>query len=433
LSNEMTEDKVRALVKEAAGVEAAEIRDAVNALHDDLVKRYGSVDVAKASGENVDFAEREGLTQRKTALGDQKAHWVDGRAKGVKGEQSDFGRMVTDLARAGGNVKAAQAKAEAAGDVRSAELFKELNEHTRQKAQLFSDFGSGGALVPEAVSEDVIDLVYPRASFMELGATLLPMPEGQLTLPYIDSGVTASYIGEAANAPKSEQAYGQLQLNAKKLAVVVPVSNDLLRTPSARVDAYIQKNISNHFRVKMESEFLAGTGASGTPKGLYNWIPTANKFNQGGTAVANKVSDLLKLQRLVVGADIDIDNGGYVMSHRTEYGLKGTLDGNNNFLFLREMEMGMLLGFRYKATSNVADTYSTDKSRVYFASFGHIVIGDTMSVEIKVAPDAAYYDGSAVQSGLSTDVTPIRAIARHDMVPTRRGAEAACLEAVSWA
>jgi HK97 family phage major capsid protein len=48
-------------------------------------------------------------------------------------------------------------------------------------------------------------------------------------VPKITGGSTAGYVGENANITKTQPTTGQITLTFKKLAALVPISNDLLR------------------------------------------------------------------------------------------------------------------------------------------------------------------------------------------------------------
>lgn len=415
-----TPEQIRDFVKEIAGEARAEVMKEADALVASLKEQFGSVNAAKAAGQETDIFVRSGHEDAK-------------RPAAASQGKISIGQYVRFLAQNGGNSQVAAKAARDAGKTDLANLFDKAVEEKRQKAMLYSDFGSGGALVPEDFANDVIGLLYPAESIMGMGVQILPMPNGALTLPFLDTGVTAYYVGETANITPSEQDTGQMQLVAKKLAAVCPVSNDLLRTPSARADQFVQRDLTQRFRARMESAFLNDDGASGKPKGLKNWVISGNTFNQGGTALANKVSDLGKCIRLVQDQNVPILSGGFVLSHRTEWGLKLTLDSLGNFVFLNQMEAGSLMGFQYRATTNVPDNLSGSQSYVLFGSFGHVVVGDTEMLEITVHPDGAYYNGSAVVSGISQDTTPIRGIARHDLGCQYRGKELALIEQVTWA
>lgn len=416
-----TKDLIVQAVKEAAGEVRAEMVKECEKFAETLEKRYGDVKTANALGVQTNFFKHVGADQ-------PRGHSM--RSKG--GENVQVGRFLRVLAGARGNLEAALNYTKQAKDGPMQAMVERVIEN-RQKAMAYADFSAGGALVPEEFSNDVIDLLYPSLALVELGAETLPMPNGNLTIPFLDSGVTAYYVGETQNITPSQQVTGQLQLTAKKLAAIVPISNDLLRTPSARADRFVQNDMLRRLKVRADLAFIRGSGASGEPKGVRNWAQ--NTAAMTGTGVlAEKVADLGYLQRIVQEQNVPQENPGYIFSPRTEWALRNQLDGLGNFVFARQMEAGMLMGVPFKSTTNIPNTLGAGSdSEIIYGAFGHVLIADTENIEVTAHPDGAYYDGAAVQAGVSNDVTPMRAIARHDLGCRYRGKEIAVKTGITWA
>ena len=260
---ELNKDDVQAMIKEAVGETAAEMRQASQDFIKDIEERFGSVEVAKAQGIETNFAQAEGIAPK------------------PKAEKSGalMGRMARALAAAkvDNSVQGAKAiefikdKAHREGDFQLRDAC-ERSMAVREKALVLSEFAGAGALVPEDVANEVIPFIYANLVLEKLGATRVSMPNGNLTMPFSDTSVTASYVGEIQNIPVSEPTFGQLQMTAKKLGVVVPISNDFLRTPSASVDTLVQNDIVNSLSRRAELALLRGEGANGVPKGIRQWI-----------------------------------------------------------------------------------------------------------------------------------------------------------------
>lgn len=411
-----TEKDIYAAIRDVAGEVRAEMAKDAEKLIKSLEEKYGSAAAAKAQGVETNFFAREGI--------DQPAR---------KPETFKAGRFVRALAAARGDIDRALSTAKARGDKETIDLLDRAAA-TRAKAMTLSSFSDGGALVPEEFSAEVIGLLYPMLTISALGAQMVPMPNGNLTLPFLSSGVSAAYIGETQNITPSQQVVGHIQLQAKKLAALVPLSNDLLRSPSARADAFVQADLVRALAVATDVSFLRGSGSAASPKGVRNWADSANVFNQTGTTLQAKVDDLGKCQRVIQEQNVPLDKAGFILSPRTGWGLRNTLDSLGNFVFIRMMEAGMIMGFPFKESTSVPNTLgSGNKSEVIFGAFGHVLIGDTETIEISAHPDGAFHDGSAIVSGISADMTPIRAIARHDLACRYRGKEIARIDEVTWA
>ena len=122
------------------------------------------------------------------------------------------------------------------------------------------------------------------------------------------------------------------------------------------------------------------------------------------------------------------------MTPRTKAGLMRQRDGNGNFVFRDEMLGGTLMGFRYETTTQIPTNLGGpgNQTELYFADFGSLVIAESSSLQVSVYEGGAFNDGTGVVSGISTDQTVLRAIARHDFGARQRGNEISVLTEVDW-
>ncbi len=298
---------------------------------------------------------------------------------------------------------------------------------------------AGGFLVAPEFSAEVIELLRPRSVVRSLNPTTLPMDQGSLSIPKLTGGATAAYTGEGQNIGSSEQTTGMLDLVWKKLAALVPISNDLLRfsTTSPNADAVVRDDIVMALALREDLAFIRGDGLSGTPKGFRNWAPAANILTVNATVnLANITIDLSTLVLALEEANVRMIRPGWMMAPRTKQFLMTIRDGNGNFAFREEMLAGNLWGWPFRTTTqipiNLAVT-GTNESEIYFADFADAVIAEASEIIIDASPNAAYFDSgtSAVVSSFSRDESVIRAISRHDF-GMRHDASVAVLSDVDW-
>lgn len=335
-----------------------------------------------------------------------------------------FARIVRSLAAERGNPRAAaQFASEQFGDERIA------------KALAAGVGSAGGFMVPEEYSADIIELLRPASVVMSLQPTVMPMPRGTLSVPRLATGSSASYIGENTNAPKTEPTFGQLNLTARKLAALVPISNDLIRFSSPAADVVVRDDLVSAMSQAMDLSFIRGDGTLGAPKGLRHWAPSANVIPANATVnLANVTADLGKVILALKNANVRMIRPGWIMAPRTEEYLMTVRDGNGNFAFRDELVAGRLRGYPYRTTTQIPINLaggSNNNSEIYFVDFADAVVGDTMQIMIDVSSEAAYHDGSNVVAAFSLDQTIVRAIAQHDF-GMRHAASAAVLTTVTW-
>lgn len=303
----------------------------------------------------------------------------------------------------------------------------------REKAMGQDDLTAGGALVPPTYSDSIIEELNAKAAVRSLGASTLPIV-GTYSQPFIDTGATSYYVGESQNGTPSALTTGSLNLSEKTLVTLVPLSNQLLRNGGARAESAITQNIVTKMALKEDVTFIRSVGSQAEPMGMLYWANASNKFNSVGATVANITTDLGNCINKLMEFNVNFVNPGWIFAPRTYKALTTARDGNNNLVWAEEMtKLKTLMGYPYRVTTQVPKNLgSGDKSEVYFANFSDLLIGEGQSMMVSVHPDAAYYDGSAVVSGLSRNETTIRVISSHDFGATQRGKEIAVCEAVAW-
>jgi HK97 family phage major capsid protein len=300
---------------------------------------------------------------------------------------------------------------------------------------------AGGFLVEEDFRAELIELLRNQSSVMAMNPRTLPMPNGNLTIPGFDTGSAASYTGENANISTTEPTFREVTLSAKKLAAIVPVSNDLIRFASVDSDQAIRDDLVQAMALRMDLAFLRGDGSSNTPTGLLNLAQGANKFNatdvSGTSDLSQKVqdikNDLGKAELRLLNNNIPMTRPGWIMAPRTAVFLMDLITEQGAKAF-PEMENGQLRGRPYRVSNQVPINLGSspaNESEIYLADFAHVVVGEASQMEVTASETAAYHDGSNVQAAFSKDQTVMRAIARHD-INLRHDASVAVIQAVKW-
>jgi HK97 family phage major capsid protein len=328
-----------------------------------------------------------------------------------------------------------RALAFAKGDVDKAVRFARENIHEEAaRALMAGDEVAGGFLVAPDTSEDIIELLRPMSVFRKLNPRIYPMDGGQLRIRKITGGATGYYTEESSNITKSEQTTGTLELNAKKLAALVPISNDLLRRTRGAADAIVRDDIVLAIDQRGDLAFIRGDGAQNTPMGLRYLAPSANVIAANGTvSLANVTIDLGKLILALEEADVKMVRPGWLMAPRTKHYLMTVRDGNGNFAYRQEMLGGTLDGYPFGVTSQIPKNLGSgsNESELYFADFFDVALGETTNLILDASGDAAYHDGSGVVAAFSKDETVVRAIIEHDL-GMRHDEAVALLTGVKW-
>lgn len=302
------------------------------------------------------------------------------------------------------------------------------------KAALAAQQGAaGGFLVPEELASEVVEFLRPASAVRQLNPITMPMDAGTLRLPKLATGSAAAYVGENVNVATAQPVFGQVVLNAKKLAALVPISMDLVRRVGPTVDTLIRDDLVAAIAQRSDLAFIRGDGTQGTPKGLLNWALSAEQLISNATVnTANTVADLGKMIQALADANVRFIRPGWIMSNRTWRWLYTLLSTTNQFVFKDEMNSGTVFGFPFARTAQIPNNLTPGTgSELYFADFADVAIGETTGILIDVSTEAAYFDGTQVQATFSQDQMVIRAIVEHDL-GLRHNESIAYMSQVLW-
>jgi len=303
---------------------------------------------------------------------------------------------------------------------------------------------AGGYLVAPEMGE-FIQLLGAGAAVRKLGARVIPMPKGQISLPGGATGATASWVGENAAAPSSQPTAKQITMNAKKLMVVVPISNEMLSDASGLCDEWVQGEAERASIRAEDSAFIRGLGSSNSPRGLKYRVNTTAPSNSlhlvhaGAIATpAETLSDLGRMIMCLATHDVPMERCGWIFPPRSEWFMKTMLTANSIRMFA-EMDQGKLLGFPFATTTQIPINLTgggggTDESESYFADFMSCVIGDTGEYVAQTFEGGAYYNTptAAVVSGISNDQTVLVIKRRVDFTSLYDGVDIAYMDQVDW-
>jgi HK97 family phage major capsid protein len=316
------------------------------------------------------------------------------------------GRLIRCLAAARGH------PGEAAGHARKA-----FKDEALAKALEAGDAVGGGFLVPPDYSSDIIELLRPVSRVRSAGPLLLPMPVGTVSIPKVTAATTATYTGEGQNIPISQPGFGMVTLTWRKLTAMVPISNDLIRFATPNADAFVRDDLVRALALREDLAFLRGDGTQNTPKGFLHWAPAANILPANATInLANVTIELGAMLNVLDEANIQMQRPVWFMAPRTKTFLMTQRDGLGNFAWATEMTRGTLMGFPYYTTTQIPTNLGTgtNESELYLVEMTHAILGESERLLIDASTEAAYWDGTQLQSTYSRDQTAIRAIAEHD-------------------
>ncbi len=287
--------------------------------------------------------------------------------------------------------------------------------------------GEGGALIPQDFMADLIELLRAMTAVRGASPMEIGMPMGNLTIPRLAGGSTASYQNELDDISISQERFDDVNFVAKKLTAMVPVSNDLIRRAPIGVEEVVRDDLVQTIARREDLAFLRGDGSDKGPIGMRHLVLPANLITVTAMPATPAPGD--QLTAILAGASaalLALQNGMsrmirpvWIMAPTIARFIATARDQVGGFYFKDEMAQGMFEGYPVRLTQQIPTNLSISTfakgSEIYFCDMADFVIADTYNVVVDASDVAAYNDGTTMVSAFQRDQSLFRVIAEHDV------------------
>lgn len=300
----------------------------------------------------------------------------------------------------------------------------------------------GGYTVPPPEQGEIIDLMRPQEAFMRAGATTIPLPpQGRMSFPRLTDASTAYWVGENTSITQSNQEFGQINLQAKKLGAFVIMPNELLKYSAVAVDGIVKKDMAKSLSLAYDYACFYGNGGATQPKGLTLFTDTNQLVDYAGLTPAPKgvaaagntlrPEDGYRMAGLIEDRNFDVDSFGWIMRPSMANNVLGyradaasPADAAGGFVHALTRLMGDRIpstswcGMPVTKSAVVKNDYTkgsgTSLTEVFGGIWQHWMLAMYGVVELATSTEA----GNAFQN----DQTFVRALMHCDAAPRYEGA-----------
>lgn len=386
------------------------------------------------SGSEVDAANRGGVLR---GIGDNGGPRLTPHGMGEPARPYKKGFHIARLMIGKAWVKQGLSHADAA-----AQMERRFGDKAVAKALNTAGVSTGGALIAQDYVNEIIELLRAKSVIRKLNPEFRDMPRGNLTMPRLASAATASYGGELDAITVSQPGFDAVQLNAKKLTAIVPVTNDLIRRTPANVEQAITDDLVLTTGLREDLAFIMADGSLGTPVGIYNQCAATNKLMiapftaTDNATISGAVVGSSNAMRLTLKQAMSrMIRPAWVMSAVTEFFLRGVRDGVGSFLFKEEMDGGKFDGLPFAVSQQIPTNINTGTSAsptnngayLILADFADIIVADTLAYQLDIFDQATYVIGGVTVSAMQMDQTVFRVIQEHDLAVRHQGSVAVAM------
>lgn len=281
---------------------------------------------------------------------------------------------------------------------KSVEFFSALYSGDKQKLQILSEgtAADGGYLVPEEFANVIIEDVRDK-NIMRQFASVMTTTVDTVHIPGLVSRPKANWRAEKAVKSTSTATFTETVLTPYSLAVIVPLSNELVADAQLGVGGsivnYIAGLMSTSLAEAEELAFWEGDG-SGKPTGVDNY--TVRLFNAGaGATDAQRADNIINAySNTPQGYRY---NGVWVANMGTWSEVARLKDTTNQYL-LKPLADGNTQVLKGRP---VYESNFIPGGKIFFGDFSYYQIVDREGISVRVSDEATVAGSSAFEKNLT--------------------------------
>lgn len=186
------------------------------------------------------------------------------------------------------------------------------------KTLSYIDELTGGALVAPPEFGELIELLRAKEACVQAGARVVPLPpQGRMKFPRQTAASLSYWVGENQQITDSNIGTGEINLQAKKLAVLIQCPNELIRFATPSTEALLRDDMTKTLALSLDQACLEGGGGDNKPRGLLNYpdvyrLTSSDPRPNGDALVAE---DIYRFVTAVEEANAEFE--GFVMRPKT--------------------------------------------------------------------------------------------------------------------
>lgn len=264
------------------------------------------------------------------------------------------------------------------------------------KAQSYQLGPTGGYVLNQEVSSEIIPLLRSKTFFDDLGVNILNMNGVEsLTINRHTTPTAATWVGEGQTITGSNVAFNQITLNPRPLAALVDVPNRALANADINFEQFIRDDITQQIAIALQTAALFGTGATTSGNTGREVLGIVNTPGVTSTAL-NALPDFGALsgavERLESANITESDTWGWLFSPRTKSSIVNQTSTTGEPLMREMWARGAereLMGIKYNSTTIVPNNTvgSTDgESYVFLGDWRYLQVGLSGNVEFIIDP-----------------------------------------------
>ncbi|WP_405408888.1 phage major capsid protein [Streptomyces decoyicus] len=274
-------------------------------------------------------------------------------------------------------------------------------------------------LLPPEITTPIFDRAVEESAIMRLARPVPLAMTAQTAIPVPMDLPVAGWVDEGGPKPTGTAGMGAKIMQGKKVACLVPVSQEVANSNAAGLYTQIQQDLPKSLARAFDLAAIHGKTPTGGPGPFADFLTETPYTVQLGTAPQNKGgiwADLVAGMKLVVDGDDDPENPsegydvtGWAGDPRLRPELLMATDLNGRPIFvdtttpgIGAVGSGTLLGLPLTYSRGISGKVIRQSGardtglRLIGGDFGQAAYGVGMNITIKVSTEAGYVDADGV-------------------------------------
>lgn len=255
--------------------------------------------------------------------------------------------------------------------------------------------------VPTEQAKGIMKEIARGSSVLRL-STVKPMTSDTKQFSVLTEGPGAYWVEEGKRIQTSKAEWIHPKMVAKKIAVIIPVTEEKLKDTTINVFEELKPEIAEAFYKAIDAACLFGTN-SPFEKNIFKSAVTAENYIIDGTSTLDlDVSDTMALIE-----DAGLDVNGFAANNGIKNRLRKLRDSNGNQLFVNGVDQKEFYNEPIEFSRN--GSWDKTKAEIIAADWSKSLVGIRDGIEYKILTEAT------LQGTVDSDGKPI-SLAEQDMV-----------------
>ena len=264
-------------------------------------------------------------------------------------------------------------------------------------------------LLPATVTGPIFTKAVETSAVMSLARRVPLSMDANTSIPVPMDVPAAGWVEEGARKPVGSGSVGTKIMTGKKVALLVPVSSEVVRTNPAGLFDQLQQDLPTSIARAFDHAAIHGkdlrTGGAGPFADYMLQTPNSVELGTASQATGGVYTDLVNAEKLVVDGNYDFS--GWAADPRLRPTLKLSTDTQGRPIWVDDpasgLNAGNLIGYPAFYNRGVSGNYRRSGNKVQVitqtgsATGGSFVIGSNGSDTLTVAFNAA---AATVQAGI---------------------------------